>query len=250
MTQIVDGHGAQVRRVLQNLAEFLLISSPILLVCAVVLTTRRAMRGRRYFIRCVTGLLSVVVLPATVKSVDNYALKDCTGLSEVYHEGSPEIRADIKEDISRDMPEFDSYGVIATGAPSPSSSTSTYVENADGSVTQSYVTVRQDDDMTLVAVVTQTTRPDASVPTDGYTASVTVTVENNNAWERVESSVTETLKTISDTYSTTSADSVSVDVHLREGGSVNGDFLEELEGRERWPCATSTISYGKQGIRK
>jgi hypothetical protein len=49
-----------------SLAEFLLISSPILLVCAVVLTTRRAMRGRRYFIRCVTGLLSVVVLIASM----------------------------------------------------------------------------------------------------------------------------------------------------------------------------------------
>ncbi|MBQ7311992.1 MAG: DUF3810 domain-containing protein, partial [Clostridia bacterium] len=49
-----------------SLAEFLLISSPILIVCAVVLTTRRAMRGRRYFIRCVTGILSVVVLIASM----------------------------------------------------------------------------------------------------------------------------------------------------------------------------------------
>lgn len=45
-----------------SLAEFIILSSPVLIVCAVVLTTRRAMRGRRYFIRCVTGILSVAVL--------------------------------------------------------------------------------------------------------------------------------------------------------------------------------------------
>ena len=45
-----------------SLAEFIIISAPVLIVCAVVITTKIAMRGNRYFIRCVTGILSVVVL--------------------------------------------------------------------------------------------------------------------------------------------------------------------------------------------
>ncbi len=45
-----------------SLAEFILVSAPVTIVCAVVITTKRSMRGSRYFIRCVTGLLSVVVL--------------------------------------------------------------------------------------------------------------------------------------------------------------------------------------------
>lgn len=175
--------------------------------------------------------LSVVVLPSTVTAVDNYALKNCTGLSAVYHDGSADVREDIKADISRDMPEFDSYGVISTGTPPPSSSMGTYVENEDGSVTQSNVTVRQDDDMTLVSVVTHTHTPESSSG-GSYTVNMTVTVENGDAWESVGSAVTSVLQDINNIYSTTSADSVSVDVNLREGGSVNGDFLNELEGRD------------------
>lgn len=176
-------------------------------------------------------LLSVVVLPSTVTAVDNYALKNCNGLSAVYHGGSADVREDIKADISRDMPEFDSYGVIATGAPAPSSSAGTYVENEDGTVTQSNITVRQDDDMTIVSVVSHTRQPDTTSG-GSYTANVTVTVEETAEWESVSNAVTSALKTINDTYTSTTADSVSVDVYLREGGSVNGDFLEELEGRE------------------
>ncbi len=45
-----------------SLAEFLLLSSPVLLACLLTVTIRRSMRGDRYFIRCIAGLLSVVVL--------------------------------------------------------------------------------------------------------------------------------------------------------------------------------------------
>ena len=45
-----------------SLAEFIILSAPVTVICVVVQMTRRSLRGRRYFIRCVTGLLSVVVL--------------------------------------------------------------------------------------------------------------------------------------------------------------------------------------------
>lgn len=45
-----------------SLAEFLLISSPVLVACLVVVTVRKAMRGNRYLIRCLLGLLSVLVM--------------------------------------------------------------------------------------------------------------------------------------------------------------------------------------------
>ena len=44
-----------------SLAEFILIGSPVILTCLVVVTTKRSLRGRRYFIRCIAGILSVAV---------------------------------------------------------------------------------------------------------------------------------------------------------------------------------------------
>ncbi len=49
-----------------SLAEFIIISAPVTIVCAVVTASKISMRGNRYFIRCVTGLLSVVVLIASM----------------------------------------------------------------------------------------------------------------------------------------------------------------------------------------
>lgn len=49
-----------------SLAEFLLVSSPIILAILVVCTTRVASRGRLEFVRCMVGILSVAVFVASV----------------------------------------------------------------------------------------------------------------------------------------------------------------------------------------
>lgn len=49
-----------------SLAEFLLLGSPIILALLVYYTTRVAMRGKREFIRCIVGILSVAVLILSV----------------------------------------------------------------------------------------------------------------------------------------------------------------------------------------
>ncbi len=45
-----------------SLAEFFVFASPIILVTVYVVSVRKSERGRRYFIRCIAGLLSVLLL--------------------------------------------------------------------------------------------------------------------------------------------------------------------------------------------
>lgn len=56
-----------------SFAEFLIISSPVTVACVVAVSVKKASRGRRYFIRCVTGILSVAILFAAV-SVFSFAV--------------------------------------------------------------------------------------------------------------------------------------------------------------------------------
>lgn len=49
-----------------SLAEFIIIGSPIIVAVLVVYTTRIAVRGRREFVRCIVGILSVAVLILSV----------------------------------------------------------------------------------------------------------------------------------------------------------------------------------------
>lgn len=45
-----------------SLAEFVILGSPVLLVTIITISIRKASRGNRYFIRCITGILSVALL--------------------------------------------------------------------------------------------------------------------------------------------------------------------------------------------
>ncbi len=77
-----------------SLAEFLLLSSPILLVCIVVATVRRAVRGNRYLIRCITGLLSVLVLVGSM-----FVFTFAAG----YHTSTLDVKLGIpRKDVSAD----------------------------------------------------------------------------------------------------------------------------------------------------
>ena len=49
-----------------SLAETIVISSPIILVCVIVYAVRAAERGNRYLVRCVTGMLSILLLVYSV----------------------------------------------------------------------------------------------------------------------------------------------------------------------------------------
>lgn len=49
-----------------SLAETIVISSPIILVCVIVYAVRAAQRGNRYLVRCVTGMLSILLLVYSV----------------------------------------------------------------------------------------------------------------------------------------------------------------------------------------
>jgi len=49
-----------------SLAEFIILASPVIIAVVYVICLRKSMRGRRYLIRCIVGLLSVLLLVYTM----------------------------------------------------------------------------------------------------------------------------------------------------------------------------------------
>ena len=44
-----------------SLAEFIVLASPVIAVCIIVIATRKASRGSRYFVRVIAGLISILL---------------------------------------------------------------------------------------------------------------------------------------------------------------------------------------------
>ncbi len=49
-----------------SFAEFIIVGSPVIIICVVTVSVRKSMRGNRYFIRCLTGILSLFVLAGSL----------------------------------------------------------------------------------------------------------------------------------------------------------------------------------------
>ena len=175
-------------------------------------------------------LLAAVVLPSTMAEVDNYALKNCEGLSTVYFEGTDAQKHSLKNEISRDLPEFESFGAISEGVPSASTSSSRTNEKNDGSVVRENVIIRQNDTVTLVSNVKLTV--DAKTLDTSYNANIKVTVENGADWNDVATEIASALKDMTNTYADSAGDTVRINVYAKGSGGVDSALVSSLEGRD------------------
>lgn len=176
--------------------------------------------------------LSSVSLPETTHSVEDYAFKNCDSLATIYFSGNEEDKEAIRNDIAEDIPGFDSYGYISANAPSESNASGRTTDNGDGTVTQENVRVQQNENVTLVTQVDHTHSSETTVG-GSYSADVTVTVENKDGWDSATDLLTESLKTVNDTYATNATtESIAVTVYMKDDTSPDGNFIQSMVGRE------------------
>ncbi|MBQ9151346.1 MAG: leucine-rich repeat domain-containing protein [Clostridia bacterium] len=179
------------------------------------------------------GKLTVVILPDTVGELENYAFKNCDVLDTVYFDGDDSKKQEIEAGLVKDVPAFEQVGTVSSGAPMDYTTAGVFTEHGDGTVTQQNTTVKSDDNMTFVSVVEHTYN-EGSATGGTYTADMTVTVENKEAWSDTVSTVKNTLKDMNDTFSRNgvAADSVELTVYVKTEGGVDTSLVEEMAGRD------------------
>ena len=176
--------------------------------------------------------LSSVVFPETVEKVEDYAFKNCDSLTTVYYRGEEEKAESIRQDISKDVPSFESVGHISTSSPNNVAISGKATENPDGTVTQHNVTVKQDENVTVVTDIKHT-HTNAESYGGSYVASVTVTVENKDGWNEATDTVADALKSINELNNTsTPEEKVEVTVYMKEEDSPAAEFVQNMAGRD------------------
>lgn len=175
--------------------------------------------------------LSEIELPETLSSVEQYAFKNCEELTNVYHSGSTENVKSVKESIVEDIPGFENGGYVGTGVLTSTSYSSSVEEDADGKlVSQTNTTVKVQDDITLVTVVTVNNSQDS---TKKYTSSLVLSVEGEDAWSDASQAVTQSLRDINDSYSSGGqSNGCKLTVYMNDTSSVDESFLKSVAGRD------------------
>ncbi len=177
--------------------------------------------------------LTVLLLPETLAAAEDYAFRKCDSLDTVYFAGTADKRQTILASLEEEVPQFSQVGVISNSPPMASTTAGTFIDNGDGSLTQQNTTVKNDEGASYVTVVEHTYQTD-NLSEGSYSANMTVTVTDKDAWENVVDTVKDTLKDYTESFSGDSspADTVGLTVYVQTGGSVDSTLVEEMAGRD------------------
>lgn len=178
------------------------------------------------------GVLSEVSITETVRGIENSAFKQCDELANVYFTGDEAQAQRLEKQISVDVPSFEIRGYVSNGEISSTSTSGRYVENDDQTVTQTDTTVMQDDFITLVYAVNRTYQPESDQK-GTYTADISLTVEQNKAWDYAIEQTKQILTYITDTYANL-ADAVgtTMTLYMKNDTVISEEFLNVLAGRD------------------
>lgn len=178
------------------------------------------------------NMLSEVSLADTVAGIDNNAFEQCDMLATVYFAGSEAQAEKIEKQIAQDVPVFDICGYVSTGTISPSSTSGHFEENEDQIATQVDVTVMQDDLIALVYTVSRTYVLESDEK-GSYTVDISLTVEQNSAWDYALEQIQKTLAYITNTYSgLAELEGTTFTLYLKNDAQLSNAFLDELSGRD------------------
>lgn len=177
--------------------------------------------------------LTEVILSDTVEELESYAFKNCDLLDTVYYDGDSNNKQQIEAELVKDVPSFEQVGIVSSDVPMDHTTAGVFTEHGDGTVTQQNTTVKSDDNMTFVSVV-EHTYTEGSVIGGNYTADLTVTVENKDAWSGVVDTVTSSIRDMNESFSLlgAEADRVEVIIYVKTEGGVDTTLVEEMAGRD------------------
>ena len=177
--------------------------------------------------------LTEVILSDTVEELESYAFKNCDLLDTVYYDGDSNSKQQIEAGLVKDVPAFEQVGSVRSDTPTAHTTTGVFTEHGDGTVTQQNTTVKSDEKMTFVSVV-EHTYTEGSVMGGNYTAHLTVTVEDKDAWSGAVDTVTSSIRDVNESFSLlgAEADRVEVTIYVKAEGGVDASLVEDLAGRD------------------
>jgi hypothetical protein len=177
--------------------------------------------------------LTIVILPDSIDKLENYAFKQCDDLLTVYYNGSEQQKQNLQKEIMVDIPLFGQIGHISHDTPILSAQASHSKKNEDGTVTSQDIFVRENDDMTLVSKV-EHTHEENTITGGTYSADITVTMQNQDAWEAITDAVKSTLRDVNSQYSQLNVElnRVNVTVYLKNEETIDNSFVQEMAGRD------------------
>ena len=165
--------------------------------------------------------LTDVALPDTLTGVSEFAFYDCANLANVEYSGSSENKAQIEEDIERDLAGETRSPSISNSSNGNSTSSTTFEETEDGGVISQTITSTKTENADISSDVT-VNYPTGSVEESISSAQVDITLETAEGWNEV----TEELNDIVDR-----TDSTKVDVYVKDDTKLAGNALDSLAGK-------------------
>ena len=176
--------------------------------------------------------LTEVAIAETVSEIDNFAFKNCEGLTSVHFPGDEETADKLTEQIIVDNPVFSVRGALGKTEITPVSYAGQFIENEDNTHTQINITVQQNDKVTLVHTVNNTYKPESDEK-GTYSVDLTLTLENNDAWESALEQTKDAFSYINNIYSSSSeVEDVTLSVYMKDDTTVSQDFLDEMADRD------------------
>lgn len=174
--------------------------------------------------------LSTLILPATIKEMENAALRECNNLHTVSYGGSSMTTEQLKDVIDQDIAGFSSTGDVSAESPGASASAGRGVEHEDGSLTEQITTVVNGSNSSVSSTVNRTFGDE-----DGDTVyvDVTVTVENEDGWEEALDDVQSAITGVNNKVQPgMTLGTGQVTVYVKDADEISSDFVEALAGKD------------------
>lgn len=177
-------------------------------------------------------MLSTVVLPDSITSIGSFAFRKCDTLSVVYYSANKALQNVIKQEIDADIDDENvgNVSVVNTVTPEQSSS-SALKEDLDGALVLENISVKQNENSTVVSSVTGQMSSDSTV--NSYSAILNVTIDNFSGWAEAKEALEIFLRFNSENYAMVTEEMpIAVNVFIMCDGSIDRNFLNAVAGRD------------------
>ena len=172
--------------------------------------------------------LDTLILPDTITSMENAALRECDNLHTVSYGGDNLTMNQLKDIIVEDVPGFAGTGFMTNENPGASSTSGSAWDNEDGSVTEQLTTVVTGSNTTVSSTTDRTYGKEGG---DTLSSNITVTVENDEGWDEAAQGMQSALDQLNDRVQPgVAVGTTNVTVYVKDSDQVSGEFVDSLAG--------------------
>lgn len=176
--------------------------------------------------------LTSIKLPDSAENISEFAFRGCDQLSTVYYDGETKTPEQIQQIIAAGVPNFDGSGNVTSGDVGDIVISGNATENPDGTITQENTAVNRGENSTVSTTVTNTHPADSL--TGQITTDIIVTVEGEDGWKEATHAVTDALKDVNDTVTSTGSTNTPphITIYVKDSNEIDQEFVDNLTGRD------------------